>query len=232
MRKFGLLIVAFFSVYSILNAQIIVSEEAYQEAREHLNNLQKGVLIVNLPTNSKKLKILKGIADRNPNDARAKNNYEQLKIETKALQVAMTVAYQESYSFSKVYFMPDTMGHELRDGVREGIFVDYQLQLSSDIQLEDNNYYLTYIGVSSSSTSTGKKSLLIEDSKGNLLAAPFPYATPMYSFFDVLVNKPDSKVMEKVVPKQQEKLDAFVIWNKKQELNGRAAIWDSNDNNN
>lgn len=230
MKKISLLVLFFFSAYTILNAQLIVSEKAYQEAREHLKNLQEGVLIVNLPTNSKKLKILKDILDRNPNDKRAKNNYVQLQTESKALQVAMTIAYQESYSFSKVYFMPDTMGHALKDGVREGIFVDYQLKLSSDIQLEDNNYYLAYIGTSFSPTSTGKKSLLIEDNKGNLLAAPFPYATPMYSFLDTLTNKSDARVIEKVVPRQQEKLEAFVIWNKKQELRGRsAATSDSND---
>lgn len=230
MKKIGLLFLFFLSVYA-MNAQMIVSEKAYQEARAHLNNLQEGVLVVNLPTNNKKLKVLKDILDRNPNDKKAKKNYDKLKVDTKALQIAMTIAYQESYSFSKVYFMPDTMGHALRDGIREGIFVDDQLNLSSDIELEDNNYYLAYIGMPSTSISTGKKSLLIEDKKGNLLAAPFPYATPLYSFLDVLANNSDAKVIGKAVPKQQEKLDAFVIWNKKQELKGRAAALDSDDSN-
>ena len=212
----------FFVVFTTLNAQVVVTDKAYHEARDHMYNLQEGVLVVYLPTNGKKLAALKSIVDRNPNDKRAKSRYETLKIESKALQIAMIDAYQEYYSFSKVYFMPDTMGYELKSGTQEGIFVNKQLELTSEIKLENDNYYRAYIGEPTNANSTGKKSILIEDKDGQLLASPFPYATRFYSFLDVLTNNSDSQIISKVVIRQQKKLVGFEAWNKKQELKGRA----------
>lgn len=209
MKIFSVLFVLL-SVLGSLNAQVFDSKEAKTSAKKHILNLQKGALVVYLPTNRKKIGVLKNRLQNNPKDEKTRMLLNQVEKETVTLQGKFVGAYRTLYSFSTVYFMPDSMASALFDSVRVGIFVNDKLALDNAIELSDDNFYISYLGVPiSGNTAYGKKSLIIADNKNNMLQAPFPYAVPYYSFFDVLNLKTDDQVATKAVKRQQKKLIKF-----------------------
>lgn len=188
-------------------SQLVVPEEQKIEATTHLAQLKSGYLVILLPTQSKKIALLEDLVFRNPSNARHAALLAETKKEVSELQESIVKAYKAEYHFSKYLFMPDTMAKELRNGERTGLFVDENLAANKTLSIPDKeHYYIAYIGRANAATSTGKKSLLIETKEGKLLQAPFPYAVPLFSFFNLFSNKKAADTVQKAVAKQEEKL--------------------------
>lgn len=208
-------------VSNVLSAQVIHSQRSKIEANAHAKRLQKGVLIVQIATQTKKVEQLKTLIKNNPKNKRFKKMLAETTGESDALLEATIKAYREHFDFSEVFFMPDTMVTRLYAGERTGIFLDDEGKLDAKLVLESKRFYVSYLGVPSSSNS-GKKSLVIVDGNGETLSSPFPYAVPFDTLGKIIINSSDAESMEDAVIKQNKKLGNFLRRVNLQELENRA----------
>jgi hypothetical protein len=188
-----------------LCAQIVNSEPNKIEAREHLSRLKKGVLIVQIATQEKKIEHLKKMLKGSPGNEKIQERIEEARKESDDLLKETIESYSQHYTFSKMLFMPDTMVKRLYAGQTSGIFLDSLGHIDHNIRLETADFYISYAGYPPSSN-TGKKSLVIVDGKGQLPRAPFPYAVPFYSFMGILLGNSDAESVEQAVIRQNKKL--------------------------
>ena len=195
-------------ISSTLSAQLINSEKSKEEASVHSRNLEKGVLIVQIATQNKKVAQLEKMIRRDPENKRYKKMLNKTIIDSDALLDATIKAYKKHFHFSEVLFMPDTVATRLYDGERKGIFLDGIGRIDNEIKLETERFYITYVGRPSNSN-TGKKSLVVVDGKGKRLGAPFPYAIPFYSFKKLIIGASDAQAIEDAVIRQNRKLKEF-----------------------
>lgn len=149
-------------------------------ARQQIQDLKDGVLIVRLKTNDKALKKLERILN-NPNTKKKskqrirKKTIPQLKAAAKDLNDKMRQAFSESYTFSEVYFMPDTSTDDLQNKRTLNSLTDAQgKSVSSDVLAEKAIFLVDYGQLPNDKTAsiTG---LMISDIDSNTLRPPFPY---------------------------------------------------------
>ena len=205
----------------MLSAQVINSPRSKLEANAHVKRLKKGVLIVQIATQNKKVEQIEKLIKNNPKNKRFPKMLEETKADSDALLEATIQAYTKHFTFSKVLFMPDTMVARLYNGERTGLFIDGSGEINESIKLETENYYISYVGIPENSN-TGKKSLVIVDEKGKRLSAPFPYAIPFYSLGKIILNSSDADSIEEAVIKQNRKLKEFREKVRKKDLENRA----------
>jgi hypothetical protein len=208
-------------ISSELSAQLIHSKRDVIEASAHVKGLNKGVLIIQIATQTKKIEQLEKLIQSNPKSKRFKKMLEETTTNSDALLEATIKAYTDNFDFSELLFMPDTMVSRLYAGERTGIFIDGTGEINETIKLETEDFYICYIGFPKDSN-TGKKSLVIVDEKGNGIGAPFPYATPFYTLGKLILGKSDAESIKDAVIDQNKKLKAFLEWIRLKELENRA----------
>ena len=195
-------------ISNVVSAQVIHSERDRIEANAHVKRLNKGILIVQIATQNKKVEQLEKLIKSNPKSKRFKKMLEETTTESDALLEATLKAYTEHFDFSEVLFMPDTMVTRLYAGEKTGLFIDKTGEINETIKLETEAFYICYTGFPSSTA--GKKSLVIVDEKGKRLDAPFPYAIPFYTLGKIIVGSSDADSIEDAVIKQNRKLKEFL----------------------
>lgn len=163
-------------------AQALTSLDAKLIAFDHIKQLKESVLIVQIPSNTRKIALLETLAKNNPSNKR----YAKMLAETLKGQIlisrAIVLGYQSEFDFSAVYFIADTLSPRLWKGERSGIFLNSDLVLDQNITLPDStNFYLAFIGKANLATSTGQTALLIQKENQQLVAAPFPYSTKLFA---------------------------------------------------
>jgi hypothetical protein len=208
-----------FLAFSQKEKGLLSTIEKYQEkqrlkrevAANHLAELEKGILIIRYKTYRKKLNALERMVQQKPKSKRFKRMLKKTKRKSIALQKATINAYTNYYTFSKIIFMPDTLADKLLTGTRKGIFVDNNLEIDETIELTGNNFYISYIGFTPISTTTGMEALLIVDNKNQLLKAPFPSATRMNILSDSADFATNAEEINKGVKDQQRNLERYKI---------------------
>lgn len=204
-------------ISNVVSGQVIHSARNKKEANTHIEQLRKGVLIVQIATQDKKVEQLEKMVRSNPSDKRLRKMLAETIAESDDLLEATIRAYNSNFDFSKVVFMPDTMVKRLFAGERTGLFLDISGKLDATIKLETADFYICYIGLPASNT--GKKSLVIIDDKGNNLGRPFPYAVTFYTLGNLIVGSSDAESVEDAVIKQNKKLKWFLKKVRLKELN-------------
>lgn len=149
-----------------------------------INELKTGALIVRLKTNQRSIDVL--------NANGKKIEAEEKLIETYIMNMNTMKAYLKNYNFSKVYFIYSNVSDSLLKGVRNGIFLDTNLQVNPSIKMEESFYllaerdyvYNSTIGyvkedtakfIRESGNPVREMGVVVKNKYGHQLKAPFPY---------------------------------------------------------
>lgn len=118
------------------------------EARSLLRQLPKGVLVVRLNSNHRKMTELERLLDspdvNEKSKIRFKKMLETTRMETRQEGLDLMKAFDGNYNFSKVLFMFDTASLLLKNGVKSGYFLNEALEVDSSLRLESNDWLLMY----------------------------------------------------------------------------------------
>lgn len=191
------------------------TEESFREAqirvaREQIQALQSGVLVVRIATDHRKIQILERLVRDHPTNARHRKQLARTVALRDSLQRNTIDAYRQHYTFSEVLFMPDTAAKSLLTrGITSGIFFNDSLAIDPSIQLTTPDFFLSYLGTPPIASSSGKRSVLVADRRNQVLEAPFPYATKLYTLFQTLSGREDHEVIFPAVERQQKDLQKF-----------------------
>lgn len=183
---------------------------------EQAEKLSKGVLIVRLTSNNRKIQALENLVRDHPDSKRHKKLLKKTKQKTLDLQKATIASYTNSYSFSEVYYVMDSDMKKLLEGIKKGVFLNENLEKDMTKDITGRDFFFSYVGNPSAGTNT--RSLLITDSKNQLVTKPFPFSVLFANALDKILVKPDSKIIIDAVPRQQEQLANFYA-NAKDRLN-------------
>jgi|GEM_PF-1825490 hypothetical protein len=176
-----------------------------------VNELQTNSLIVMLRTNEKRLREL-GILSRSSEiTAKQRSGIEAkiaaMRAKNETVNNALINSFKESYGFSKVYFIYDTSLTSLKNGIKNGIFVNENGEVDKSIELTTANYYFcNFTLVSRSNESEG---LVIYDANIERIAAPFPTVSVAGSsglnmLMQILTS--DNNYQKRAITKDVEKL--------------------------
>jgi hypothetical protein len=175
------------------------------------NELQTNSLIVILRTNEKRLREL-GILSRSSEITEKqrlgiKAKIGAVKTENDNVNDALIRSFRAIYSFSQVYFVYDTSLTSLKNGIRNGIFVNDNGQVDKSIELTTSNYY--FCNFTLVSTSNASEGLVIYDANIDKVKPPFPtISVAGSSGFNMLLQilTSDNNYQKRAVTKDVEKL--------------------------
>ncbi|MCC6724421.1 MAG: hypothetical protein IT258_07915 [Saprospiraceae bacterium] len=182
--------------------------------------LKKGTLVFRLSTGSSTTKALQKLIDSPDVLPKDRDRYQKMLEKTRAevsLQNQDLIAsLREKYSFSKLIFMPDTAATRLKNGIREGIFVNDNMELDPTISLE-GGFLVSFYGHSQSDLNTNNEGINIIDHQLQNIPYPFPSfvgRTSIRRMFEEFFNKATSKEhFDKLVGKFQQQLIDFYAEN-------------------
>lgn len=203
------------TAWPLAYAQGQPTEESFREAqirvaREQIQALHDGVLVVRIATNHRKIQILQRLAQDHPRNERHRKQLNRALALRDSILYNTMDAYQQHYTFSRILFMPDTAARSLlKDGVTSGIFYNQDGRIDPSIQLDDPHFFLSYLGTPPIASSSGKRSVLIANHHNQVLEAPFPYAAKLYTIFQTLAGREDHEVIYDAIERQQKDLDKF-----------------------
>ena len=187
---------------------------ALEEAKAWLALLENGTLVVRLSTGTNKAKALQKMIDSPNTGEKDRSSYvkmlEKSRQAVKSQNQWLIAALRSKYSFSKLLFLPDTAATQLKNGVRNGIFVNDNLELDPTLKLE-GGFLVGFYGTSQSDINTNNEGISIIDPQ----LKPMPYHFPAFvgrtsirRIFEALFNKSTEKEhFEKLVSKFQKWLE-------------------------
>lgn len=166
--KFPLLIIS--GLFLILSFEIKAQAEEPKPSEQSKEvatpqaQLKEGVLLVRLKTKSRKVKALQEAG--RPGEAQSIINEQ--KIENDLIMSA----FDQSYTYSKVYFFYGYNGKKVLDKQWEGILMDAN---KNPVQVSPDTFFL--IAEFGETQGRGIDGLIIYDSQGHQMSRPFPYLT-------------------------------------------------------
>lgn len=169
--------------------------KAHGVAAWQIGMLKQGALVVRLKTN--------GAAIRALQSAGNKTLAERKKAETFIINKNIMRAYAEHFRFCPVYFIYSNSSDSLRKGIRSGIFLDSNLQISPTIVMMEKFYllaerdmvYTSSIGFVPEDSAAKMKetgnpikemSIVLKNKFGHQLKKPFPFFIKDKTFSDFL----------------------------------------------
>ncbi len=201
----------------ILNQDVELTRvQRKMKARQYIEAFKDGVLIVRLKTQDKALKKLKGIlASPDASEAQKQRirdkEIPKIKAERDELENILRKAFQQKYTFSKVYFMPDVCTTEVIEGNELTCLTDTKGQ-SVSIDLKDRLFVVVDYRQLSNDRNANITGLIANDNNFKLLVEPFPYFQRNGGFFTQLSNKKLTlKNAVRMVEKWQEKLNRYLL---------------------
>lgn len=213
----GALVLALLSG-SLAGAQSGAAYSPEQRARESINSLKEGVLIVRLPSQQAKTDAIREVINT-PGASEAARKRLEKQLETaissqREFNLNMMRAFREAYDFSDVLFIYDTSTSLLKTGNHSGIFLDSSLQAQPGIRLEKAPYFILHFGSTSSETSDGVEAMIILDGQFKRLEKPFPFyqrLNDFSAFIGSFLPKPNQKTEDalRIVDKLNKKLNKY-----------------------
>lgn len=146
----------------------------YPQAYEYCQNLKTSTLIVQIPCEGKKQRLLKSnyLSEANKKKkSRLKEAYTTSMTELAQAQKSLVKSFSEYYNFSKFVFLPDTLVEEFKQGRRENIFLDKNFEFYSDKSINTVDSYMflrDYVDYDH---------LYIYTDENKLPPKPFPYSS-------------------------------------------------------
>lgn len=167
------------------------STETYynkKEAKELINGLKEGFLIVQIPCEKKKREILYSLYE-NETDASKKEEYKKdydaFLLELEVAQIGLYNGVKSFYSFSDYAFIPDTLIGNFKKGRRDNIFLNDSLEVGKEINIDTSQMVLIL------RDHRDYDNLYIHKLNGSFPPSPFPYSTQL-----PLINKTKIDVFE------------------------------------
>ncbi|MBX2874008.1 MAG: hypothetical protein KTR30_17965 [Saprospiraceae bacterium] len=184
-----------------------------EQAATNLEQLRQNVLVVRLPSQSKKINALADLAEKTEvstqERARAKLQWETTKAEARAEAMIIQASFSNYFDYAPVLFMYDYASPKLTKGERTGFFLDKNLE-ASDAVLDQEPFYILDIGYTDPSNSARSFAFIIKDQSYQSLSAPFPYAqrinTPALAFDQLLGRNSMEKYYRKAVIRLNKRL--------------------------
>ncbi|MES2780092.1 MAG: porin family protein [Bacteroidota bacterium] len=106
-----------------------------QSTEELVEHLHKGVLLVMLPTtNEKEIKRLK--------EERKTDEIELIEMDLRIRNTKVIREFNKNFAFCPVYYFMDTSIYKVMSGNTKGIFVNYNLQSDTSIEVSTDNYFI------------------------------------------------------------------------------------------
>ncbi|MFK7806807.1 MAG: hypothetical protein AB8F74_03305 [Saprospiraceae bacterium] len=214
--KFFCFILLFMAITPCVDGQVFKTPEDKIASKDHIYDLQSGVLIVRLPSKNNKITAFQEMMNRSEmSKAKRKNLKERLEEtinERDKKNVAIMNAFKEYYTFSNYRFVYDTAVVHLFRGDSRGHFLNDDLQVDSTITvfMGDPIYTLKY-GQTSSSEANSLEGFIITDNSNVELKKPFPYfiktAYPPASFFRAFFGKATTPSYDKMAYRLNKKLN-------------------------
>jgi hypothetical protein len=147
---------------------------------QSIRELKDGVLVVRLRSQSNKIASLKEYIAKEPAGspaasrltAQLKETEEEVATENRLL----VMAFRETYHFSEVLFVADTLAPRLKEQDTEGIFLDANLSPDPSLSIGQRLFLVAGMGTASYSDSAAgnDESLVVYDRNFNRMARPFP----------------------------------------------------------
>lgn len=159
--------------------------EDTQPFDEAVNQLFKGHLVLRLPTKMQEISSLeRQLANTELRDKKRENLERELKFtieERDRINRLLVEAFEQEYTFSKVWSVYDTASISLRESAWEGIFLNNELNPDPGIQFNPEGEFFT-ARIGNTDGKQGEKALIITDSQLRDFQAPFPYFVELNSF--------------------------------------------------
>jgi len=146
----------------------------YEESFQLIHDLKDGILIVQIPYEKRKFDILKRIYEKEPNPekkASLKEEYDALILDLKQTQKSLILGTIDYYKFSDFAFVPDTLINEFKKGERKNIFLDNDLSLGKEVNIDTSKTILFLRDL------RDYDNLFIHKFDGTYPPAPFPYTS-------------------------------------------------------
>ena len=169
------------SVVGIALAQDRQAEKATQEARAEkvAFTLQMDGLIVELPTNARKIAAMQEVLAKGDLTAQNKSRLEARLTttiaETRQQAELIVSIFIVAYDIGPLYFIPDTAFVQLKEEVITGYFYDQTLNIDPSITLPDD-FVLLRLGYVDAATGSGAEAMMLTNSDLAPLQPPFPDA--------------------------------------------------------
>lgn len=204
---------------------ILGQEEENQSYRERkdkaeadIKKLKEGVLIIRLPSQRNKIEMLQELLDggklEEKTEKRIRERLEGTKAKTESFNKSMMTAFYEKYRFSDFLFMLDTASVQLKNGTRQGIFLNKELTIDPSLSLDDRPYFVLRFGTTYSGRGQSIDAMVLMDQTQDDLTLPFPYYVRIHNFDSVmggLFPKPKQELKNalRLVEKLHKKLVDF-----------------------
>ncbi len=205
----------FLSIYFILQflgsfpvlAQNSFQKDAPLDPGEAIHLLKEGALVVRLKTNTRKInEIREKLASGKLNQVhtqRMERFLDQTRDETAGIHSQVINAFNDHYTFSKVYFIPDTNYTKLLSGTTRGLFYDNNVTINREIHIEEA--FLVF------AQGNHEEEWYIMDTDNVQIQAPFPSYHRLSGLNTLLLT---SGKQDKIVQKVNKKLHRY--WDKQQ----------------
>ena len=162
----------------------------YSEAYDMCFRLKSGVLIVQVPSEGKKHRLMKAQfenEEKPKKKLKLEEAYNKEINELKQAQRSLVNGFPAYYTFSNVAFIPDSLVHDFQSGKRTEVFLDQDLKLTTDESI-DTSQYIMYVR-----SLRDFDHLYIYTSENKLPPDPFPYSSTV-STGNINIMKKSEKV--------------------------------------
>ena len=195
------------------NDPFLPAKERKAIAIKEIKTLKDGVLVVRLPSNSKKMAALQALIDGGKlKKATLKRTQEQLestKYTTKLFSETMIRAFEAYYQFSDVLFMYDTAATQLKGGQLSGFFLNDSLEVAPSAGLKDTSFLVLRFGLTRSSRGQSIEAAVLMDRQMDDMLPPFPYYVKMNNFSSIMGTLfPKTNQFERSLGKAVRRLNA------------------------
>lgn len=154
-------------------------EEEQRLAREMVDVIQDGGIVVRLATNARKIEGMQEVLETGDlsalNKARLKERIAITIEETRLQQQLIVNAMRETYDLGPVYFILDSTLTLLHQGAISGYFLGDDLQIDPNITRPED-FVVARIGYTDAATTSRAEALLLADREQQSLPVPFPQA--------------------------------------------------------
>ena len=148
-----------------------------------LRHLSKGVLIVRLNSNDRKIKELERLVNSPGTNEKSKKRFRKMLdstlAETRQESLDIMKAFDGNYNFSEVLFMYDTASFSLKEGAKNGFFLNRELETDKSIRLGNDSWLMIYFRHESPAL------FILLDSQNEPVQRPFPVPKrPVFRSYD------------------------------------------------
>lgn len=183
-------------------------------ARQHVEALKDGILIVRLKTQDKAIKKLESILSSSGDEAQKKRirdrDLPKIKANRDELNQILRTAFDKNFKMGAVYFMPDTCTATFLAGRIPTCLTDATGKSVSGKVINQPNFVVIDYGQLSNDSNSTITGIIASDNQFEMLPAPFPYFQKNGGFFVQLSNKRLTASMAgKMVSKWQKRLLAY-----------------------